>query len=190
MIRIGSRAFIAALVGMIALAAIAGASAQSPEQSPRAAGVHVEVRVYQKITNADRVYVSAHAQGGPWEIPPVRLAFDGMGASGEWQYADAILEVDHWEVDVRVWQNVADHANLYISARLEGDPWSALGTVPLDMSGPAAPAPSTTAASCWATRRAIPSASASSTSGWSTTTSAASPTTAPSTARPCWRWST
>ena len=133
--RVGARWLIAALVGMIALAAIAGASAQSPEQSPRAAGVHVEVRVYQKITNADRVYVSAHAQGGPWEIPPVRLAFDGMGASGEWQYADAILEVDHWEVDVRVWQNVADHANLYISARLEGDPWSALGTVPLDMSG-------------------------------------------------------
>ena len=131
MMRTGSRALVAALAGLLALAAATGALAQSPE----AAGAHVEVRVYQKITNADRVYVSAHPRGGPWEIPPMRLAFDGVSASGNWRYADITLDVDPWRVEVRVWQNVADHANLHISARLAGESWSALGTVPLDMSG-------------------------------------------------------
>ena len=125
------RTFVAALAtGAVALAAVAGASAQTPD----AAGAHVEVRVYQKITNAERVYVSAHPRGGPWEIPPMRLAFDGTTADGRWLYADATLDVDPRRVDVRVWQSARDHANLYVSARLAGGRWSDLGTVRLDMS--------------------------------------------------------
>ncbi len=38
-------------------------------------------------------------------------------------------------VEVRVWQGVADSRALYISARPEGGDWSVLGTIPLDMSG-------------------------------------------------------
>ena len=38
-------------------------------------------------------------------------------------------------LDVRVWQNVDDDRDLYVSARLAGGSWRALGTVPLALDG-------------------------------------------------------
>ncbi len=123
-----TRWLIAALAGAVALAAVAGASAQSPD----ATDGHVEVRVWQGVADSGAIYLSARPLGGAWgEGAPAPLALDGTSDSGRWRYGDAAIS----GVDVRVWQRVTDDRRLWISMRRAGDSWRTVGTVPLDMSG-------------------------------------------------------
>ena len=94
---------------------------------------NVEVRVWQRVTDAERLYVSARPEGGSWRtlgtIPLGRgeaSAYRTSG-SGRYRYSDITIA----GVDVRVWQRISDARSLYISARPTGGSWRALGTIPL-----------------------------------------------------------
>lgn len=127
-----ARGLVAALAGMAALALVAGASAQPPDAAP---GGGVEVRVWQKLVDADLFYVSAHPAGGPWADAPLPLALDGLTTDGAWRYGDAVLDVAPRSVELRVWRGADGGGRLYLSARLAGGSWRTLGTVPLAMDG-------------------------------------------------------
>lgn len=103
----------------------------------------VEVRVWQRATNAHDLYISARPAGGSWRtLGTIPLDMSGLNSRGTFSYGDIIVEVPlqgsgvpaQVDVQVRVWQSVADAQSLYISARPEGGSWRALGTIPLDMS--------------------------------------------------------
>ena len=94
---------------------------------------NVEVRVWQRVTDAESLYISARPEGGSWRtlgtIPLGRgeaTAYQ-TSASGRYRYSDITLA----GVDVRVWQSERDARGLYISARPTGGSWRALGTIPL-----------------------------------------------------------
>lgn len=112
-----ARGLVAALAGLAALAIVAGASAQPPDAAP---GGGVEVRVWQKLVDADLFYVSAHPAGGPWADAPLPLALDGLTADGAWRYGDAVLDVAPRRVELRVWRGADGGGRLYLSARLAG----------------------------------------------------------------------
>ena len=100
---------------------------------------NVEVRVWQRVSDAQALYISARPEGGSWRtlgtIPLGRgeASAYARSASGSYRYSDITLaEV---RVDVRVWQRLSDARRLYISARPVSGSWRTLGTIPLDMSG-------------------------------------------------------
>lgn len=108
------------------------------------AGATVEVRVWQSVSNAHNLHISARPEGGSWStLGTTRLDMSGLSSRGTFTYGDITVAVPlagepgpvQVNVEVRVWQSVSDPLDLYISARLEGRSWRALGTVPLDMSG-------------------------------------------------------
>ena len=104
----------------------------------------VEVRVWQGVSNAHNLHISARPAGGSWRtLGTIPLDMSGLSSRGTFTYGDITVAVplsgarapSQVNVEVRVWQSVTDPLDLYISARLEGRSWRALGTVPLDMSG-------------------------------------------------------
>ena len=134
---------IAVWLGGALVLALAGVAAVAAQSGPEAGSTaNVEVRVWQGVGDAERLYVSARAAGGSWrDLGTVPLDMSGLSASGRYRHGDIALDVPRSgaggavTVQVRVWQAVADAERLYISARAAGGSWRDLGTVPLDMSG-------------------------------------------------------
>ena len=134
---------IAAWLGGALVLALAGAAAVAAQSGPEARPTaNVEVRVWQSVADAQRLYVSARAAGGSWrDLGTGPLDVSGLSASGRYRYGDISLDVPRSgaggtvTVQVRVWQSVGDARRLYVSARASGGSWRDLGTVPLDVSG-------------------------------------------------------
>ena len=134
---------IAAWLGGALVLALAGAAAVAAQSGPDSGSTaNVEVRVWQAVADAERLYVSARAAGGSWrDLGTAPLDMSGLSASGRYRHGDIALDVPRSgaggavTVQVRVWQAVGDAERLYISARAAGGSWRDLGTVPLDMSG-------------------------------------------------------
>ena len=122
---------LALAVAVVALGMAAGVDAQSGNTA------NVEVRVWQRVSDARALYISARPEGGSWRtlgtIPLGRGEASAYrtGADGRFRYSDITIA----GVDVRVWQRTNNARSLYISARPRGGSWSTLGTIPLDMSG-------------------------------------------------------
>ena len=56
--------------------------------------VTVQVRVWQGVSNAGSLYISARRAGGSWrDLGTVPLSLDGQSASGRYRYADTALPV-------------------------------------------------------------------------------------------------
>ena len=123
------------LAGVFGLALLAGAGAQS------GATANVEVRVWQRVSDANALYISARPEGGSWRtLGTIPIAMDGLSGSRAYRYGDITVTVPRAGttaavVEVRVWQRVRAELSLYISARPRGGSWGTLGTIPLDMSG-------------------------------------------------------
>ena len=115
--------------------AVVGAVAIAQEEPLDTA--NVEVRVWQRISDEQALYISARPEGGSWRtLGTIPLGRGEASAyqttsNGRWRYSDITIA----GVDVRVWQRISDARRLYISARPRGGSWSTLGTIPLDMSG-------------------------------------------------------
>ena len=124
---------IAALAVGLALAI--GAVALS--QSARTA--NVEVRVWQKVDDDRALYISARPEGGSWAtLGTIPLPLDdGHSSSGRFRYGDITVAVPvasaMKDVEVRVWQDVNNARNIYISARPDGGSWRTLGTIPIPL---------------------------------------------------------
>ena len=90
----------------------------------------VELRVWQDVNNAERLYVSARPKGGSWAtIGTIRFPLDaGHSADGSLRYGDLTVG----RVELRVWQSVSDPLVISISARAEGADWFDVGPLPLD----------------------------------------------------------
>ena len=123
------------LAGVFGLALLAGAGAQS------GATANVEVRVWQRVSDANALYISARPEGGSWRtLGTIPIDMDGLSGSRAYRYGDITVTVPRAGttaavVEVRVWQRVRAELSLYISARPRGGSWGTLGTIPLDMSG-------------------------------------------------------
>ena len=123
------------LAGVFGLALLAGANAQS------GATANVEVRVWQRVSDANALYISARPEGGSWRtLGTIPIDMDGLSGSRAYRYGDITVTVPRAGataavVEVRVWQRVRGELSLYISARPRGGSWGTLGTIPLDMSG-------------------------------------------------------
>ena len=102
---------------------------------------NVEVRVWQRVTDARALYISARPEGGSWgTLGTIPVDMSGLSSSRAYRYGDITVTVPRSGasaavVEVRVWQRVSASRSLYISARPRGGSWSTLGTIPLDMSG-------------------------------------------------------
>ena len=122
---------VAAALGGLAATAVQAQPAEPPETA------NVEVRVWQRIADPLRIYVSARPEGGSWEtLGTIPLPLDdGFSSSGSYRYGDITVETPHDRsvVEVRVWQRIADSLRIYVSARPEGGSWEALGTIPLPL---------------------------------------------------------
>ncbi len=120
---------------MLAIGAVAGADAQS------GATANVEVRVWQRISDAQALYVSARPEDGSWRaFGTIPIAMTGLSDSRSYRYGDITVTVPRAGasdavVEVRVWQRIGDDRGLYVSARPRGGSWRTLGTIPLDLSG-------------------------------------------------------
>ena len=123
------------LAGVFGIALLAGAGAQS------GATANVEVRVWQRVSDANALYISARPEGGSWRtLGTIPIDMDGLSGSRAYRYGDITVTVPRAGttaavVEVRVWQRVRAELSLYISARPRGGSWGTLGTIPLDMSG-------------------------------------------------------
>ena len=123
------------LAGVFGLALLAGAGAQSGNTA------NVEVRVWQRVSDANALYISARPEGGSWRtLGTIPIDMDGLSGSRAYRYGDITVTVPRAGttaavVEVRVWQRVRAELSLYISARPRGGSWGTLGTIPLDMSG-------------------------------------------------------
>ena len=125
---------ILALAAVAVALGVAGALAQSGSTAT------VEVRVWQRVSDAQALYISARPEGGSWRtLGTIPIAMTGVSDSRAYRYGDITVRVprqgEDATVEVRVWQRVRDDLRLYISARPRGGSWAALGTIPLDMSG-------------------------------------------------------
>ncbi len=114
----------AIVVALAAVSIVAGALAQSARTA------NVEVRVWQRVSDAQALYISARPEGGSWRtLGTIPLPMNHQQSG--FRYSDITIA----GVDVRVWQRETNARGLYISARPIGGSWRALGTIPLDMSG-------------------------------------------------------
>ena len=129
----------AVLAAFLAATAIGGNTPASQAQS--SATANVEVRVWQRISDARALYISARPEGGSWRtLGTIPIDMSGISGSRAYRYGDITVTVPRAGtsaavVEVRVWQRVRDDLSLYISARPRGGSWGTLGTIPLDMSG-------------------------------------------------------
>ena len=123
------------LAGVFGLALLAGANAQSGNTA------NVEVRVWQRVSDANALYISARPEGGSWRtLGTIPIDMSGLSGSRAYRYGDITVTVPRAGttaavVEVRIWQRVRAELSLYISARPRGGSWGTLGTIPLDMSG-------------------------------------------------------
>ena len=101
----------------------------------------VEVRVWQNVEDERGIYVSARPTGGSWRtLGTIALPLDdGFSSGGRYRYGDIALDVavenrlPPATVEVRVWQDVRDAQNIWISARASHGSWATLGTIPLPL---------------------------------------------------------
>ncbi len=100
----------------------------------------VEVRVWQSLEDAERLYISARPESGSWAtLGTIRLPLDdGRSRDRRFLYGDIRLDVPLADrppvtVEVRVWQHWRDFERVYISARPEGGSWATLGTIRLPL---------------------------------------------------------
>ena len=125
---------LALAVAVVALG-VAGVMAQSGSTA------NVEVRVWQRVSDAERLYISARPEGGSWRtLGTIPIDMTGRSSSRAYRYGDITVTVPRSGasaavVEVRVWQRVRADLSLYISARPRDGSWGTLGTIPLDMSG-------------------------------------------------------
>ena len=130
---------LALAVAFVALAVISGGGYTIYVNAQSTA--NVEVRVWQRVSDASALYISARPEGGSWAtLGTIPLDMTGRSSTGAYRYGDIALSVPREGggravVEVRVWQRVRDDRGLHISARPNGGSWSTLGTIPLDMSG-------------------------------------------------------
>ena len=122
---------------ILALAAVVVALVATGVDAQSGATANVEVRVWQRVSDAQALYISARPEGGSWRtLGTIPLGRGEASAyrttsNGRWRYSDIAIA----GVGVRVWQRVSATRSLYISARPRGGSWATLGTIPLDMSG-------------------------------------------------------
>ena len=129
-----ARWFIVSLAGLLTLLVALPASAQT-------ATANVELRVWQRIADPLSIYVSARPEGGSWAtLGTIPLALDQRNSRGTFRYGDIDLGVplpgaasqdSTANVELRVWQRIADPLSIYVSARPENGSWATLGTIPL-----------------------------------------------------------
>ncbi len=141
----GLRLLALAIGVVLGTSAVAGAGAtEYPAQT-----VRVEIRVWQNADNDREIHVGARSTDGSWTtlgLTPLLLD-DGFSRSGRFRYGNSRLDVPLPEraspatVEVRVWQNVDDGWDLYISARPAGGSWGTLGTIPLPWATASSAAP-------------------------------------------------
>ena len=131
-----ARWFIVSLAGLLALYVALPATAQTET-------ANVELRVWQRIADPLRIYVSARPEGGNWNtLGTIPLALTGQTGSGAFRHGDITLGVPFTgtasqdstaNVELRVWQRMANALSIYVSARPEGGNWATLGTIPLPL---------------------------------------------------------
>ena len=131
---------IVAILALAAIAAVAtGVGAVAQEDPATETTANVEVRVWQDMRDALRVYISARPEDGSWAtLGTIPLPLnDGHSSNGRFRYGDIVVAVPvastTKDVEVRVWQNVNNARSIYISARPEGGSWATLGTIPLPL---------------------------------------------------------
>ena len=92
--------------------------------------VTVELRVWQLVTNADVLYVSARPQGGSWRtLGTIEFPLDdGHSADGSRRYGQLTVG----DIELRVWQGVGDPLSISITARHVDGEWFSLGALALD----------------------------------------------------------
>lgn len=98
----------------------------------------VQVRVWQSLEDAERLYVSARPASGSWAtLGTIRLPLDdGQSSDGRFIYGDIRLDVPVADrppvtVEVRVWQHSLRLERVYVSARPAFGSWATLGTIRL-----------------------------------------------------------
>ncbi|MDE2934851.1 MAG: hypothetical protein OXS47_13420 [Chloroflexota bacterium] len=130
-----TRWFVAVLAGALALAVALPASAQDSTAT-------VELRVWQRIGDPLRIYVSARHEAGSWAtLGTIPLALDGVSSRRTFRYGDVALDVPlasanlATTVQLRVWQHISNPLRIYVSARHEAGSWATLGTIPLTLDG-------------------------------------------------------
>ena len=131
-----------ATLAAVAIGAVAIAQEEPPDPTPDPAAettANVEVRVWQDVRDALRIYISARPEAGSWAtLGTIPLPLDdGHSSNGRFRYGDIVVAVPvgsgETDVEVRVWQDVRDALSVYISARPEGGSWATLGTIPLPL---------------------------------------------------------
>ena len=76
------------LAGVFGLALLAGAGAQS------GATANVEVRVWQRVSDANALYISARPEGGSWRtLGTIPIDMDGLSGSRAYRYGDITVTV-------------------------------------------------------------------------------------------------
>ena len=133
-----ARWFIVSLAGLLALSVALPASGQDLTAT-------VELRVWQRIEDPLRIYVSARPEDGSWNtLGTIPLPLDQLNRSGSFRYGDIALGVplpgatsqdSTANVELRVWQHTANALSIYVSARPEDGSWNTLGTIPLALTG-------------------------------------------------------
>ncbi len=124
------------LAGLLTLLAALPAAAQTET-------ANVELRVWQRVAAPLRIYVSARPEDGSWAtLGTIPLPLDEETSSRTFRYGDITLAVPlpgaasqdaTANVELRVWQRIADPLRIYVSARPEGGDWATLGTIPLPL---------------------------------------------------------
>lgn len=131
--------FLGALGATVVLGVVGMAAAPPQAGAQEAPSASVEVRVWQNIGDERDFRISAHPSGGLWQtLGAIPLPLDdGLSSSGRYRYGDLDLAVPVQtgslpaSVQIRVWQDVGDPRNVYISARGAHGSWRTLGTIPL-----------------------------------------------------------
>ena len=134
MLQTAARWFIVSLLaGLLALSVALPASAQDSTAT-------VELRVWQRIEDPLGIDLSARHEAGSWAtLGTIPLALDRENSRGTLRYGDISLEVPlasgnlTTNVELRVWQRIADPLRVYVSARHEAGSWNTLGTIPLPL---------------------------------------------------------
>ncbi len=126
----------------VALAAVLGLAVVATGAAQGEATVRVEVRVWQSVEDGREIHIGARPADGLWQtLGRIPLALDdGFSPRGWYRYGDISVDIrlpnrsSPLIVEVRVWQDVRDDQNIYISARDSLGEWDTLGTVrlPLD----------------------------------------------------------
>ena len=123
-----------AITGALLLLAIsAGADsvdAQS-QDAPDGDTAAIELRVWQHVRDAERIYVSARPVGGDWRtLGTIPLPLDdGYSSDESCRYGDFTVAGG----ELRVWQHVRDAERIYVSAHPAGGDCRAPGAIPLPL---------------------------------------------------------